>query len=662
MFSTSCTECGREYQLHNDKANKRLKCKDCGQIFVARPAAKKQRPAATGKTSKSRPQQLPPRAGGGRSKRNRQPAKRASSSRPWPVFVGIGVVAVGGIALLVFAISGNTSEDVAATDPAENAGAEVASVTDATEGENAVPANPSVQSPSESAMPSPEMALNFQSRKTAAEQQWRQPSEPRQYPSLPDAIRSYPTWLTETPNAPFDLAVYTKLPAAQDNAAPLYLDALYEFSVDVEGCFPESERAQRTSVVRARQERMLKLHRRWSENYADVNLAEVDALLAEYEAGFKKLAAAQQKPACRFQEGIGIAALLPHVQAARSLVRVACLRSWRDCQQGNVDAAIGMSEQMFRLTRDINSPGQQISALVATACDRLVCDQMLRQVLLHPDLTTQQCDQLLSIVQDHAQQKTTMWARAIQGEYIMYRVLLHDLQYRTGDFSPQAIERFELDRAQLRGKTFGQFAISHWFNFVGSSSEPPTEVGDLIDAMTDDEFAKEVTFANGIFKSSLDALDRPISDLRIALQSIQGGAGSTGRSPFWREFVTQLRVIPFSVTGEVVTRAQTVIDGSLALICVRRWQLEHGQSVPPDLNTALQEAGITQPLSDAYSTGEPLKLTTVADQPVIYSVGGDGKDDQGLIDSGYDPNRPGDWTFRLESYADQNRRFKAASR
>ena len=447
------------------------------------------------------------------------------------------------------------------------------------------------------------------------------------------------------------------MPAPDDNAAPLYLDALYEFSSDVETCFPDSARALRTPVVRSRQEQLNKLHTRWLENRAAVSLAEVDSLLAEYEVGFQKLEAAQRKPECVFQTSVSISALLPHVQSVREVARVACLRGWRDCQQGKLDAAIKVAEGMFRLGRDINSQGQQISALVATACDRLVCDQILRDVLLHPDLTTQQCDQLLSIVGEHARKKTTMWTQAMQGEYVMVRVLLHDLQYRAGDFSPEAIDRLGLDRKTLRGKTYGQFAVQLWFDFISSSDAPFDEAGALIDAMTDDDFANEVAFANGVFKSSLDALDRPICDLRTALQQIQSRAGTENSAHFWREFVSQL-----SITGQVILRDLTVVNGYSALISVRRWQLEHGESVPPDLTTAFREAGVTQPPIDPYAAGEPFRLTTIAGQPVVYSLGGDGKDDKGLIDCGYDSNKPGDWTFRLESWEDHNRRFEAAAR
>jgi len=648
MFSTSCPECGRDYQLRDDKANKRLKCKDCGQTFVATPAGKKKRSTSTGTTSKNRPQQLPPRAGGGRPKGNRKKAKRTASGRTWPVFVGVGVIAVGGIAMLVFALSGSNSDDIAATDPSgDSVAKESAAVADTN----------TVVSASDSDRSDAESALNFQSRETAAEGRWRQHAEPREYPSLPDAISALPTWLIETPNAPFDLADYGKMPDPDDNAAPLYLDALYEFSSDVETCFPDSERAQRTPVVRSRQEQLNKLHTRWLENRAAVTLAEVNALLAEYKVGFQKLEAAQRKPECVFQTGVSIAALLPHAQSARSVARAACLRGWSDCQQGNLDAAIQVAEDMFRLGRDINRRGQQISALVATACDRLVCDQILRDVLLHPDLTIQQCDRLLSVVREHAQKSDSRWRRAIQGDYVMARTTVHDLQYRAGFFSPEAIDEFGLDREKLQGNTYGQFAVKLWFDLISGNDAPPDEAGAVVDAMTDDDFANEVRVMNGFYQSVFEALDRPVHELRARWKQIEDRLPTPGRWEISRSYLSTASTI-----GAVACRERISLNGHFALICIRRWQLEHGQSVPPDLKTALQDVGVTEPLLDAYGTGEPLRLTTIAGQPVVYSLGGDGKDDKGLIDCGYDPNNPGDWTFRLESLEDHNQRFEAAEK
>ena len=57
------------------------------------------------------------------------------------------------------------------------------------------------------------------------------------YPSFPDAVTEVPPWNDAKP--PFDLAEFLKAPPAEENAAPLYLDALFEFE-DLSFCYVPS--------------------------------------------------------------------------------------------------------------------------------------------------------------------------------------------------------------------------------------------------------------------------------------------------------------------------------------------------------------------------------------------------------------------------------------
>ena len=49
---------------------------------------------------------------------------------------------------------------------------------------------------------------------------------------------------------------------------------------------------------------------------------------------------------------------------------------------------------------------------------------------------------------------------------------------------------------------------------------------------------------------------------------------------------------------------------------------------------------------DPYD-GEPMKFAMVDGQPIVYSVGRDGKDDGGLVDSDRDQKPAGDLIYRL---------------
>ena len=67
---------------------------------------------------------------------------------------------------------------------------------------------------------------------------------------------------------------------------------------------------------------------------------------------------------------------------------------------------------------------------------------------------------------------------------------------------------------------------------------------------------------------------------------------------------------------------------------------------PSDLEKIVQAAGMERVPIDAFS-GEPFKMAVIDGEPVIYSIGPDGKDDQGALDWKND-TKPGDALFRIE--------------
>ena len=88
----------------------------------------------------------------------------------------------------------------------------------------------------------------------------------------------------------------------------------------------------------------------------------------------------------------------------------------------------------------------------------------------------------------------------------------------------------------------------------------------------------------------------------------------------------------------------------MCLVSLRRWQLEQ-DTPPPDLAAAIRAAGMKEVPTDPYS-GQPMRMTTIQGELVIYSVAMDGKDDRGRIDlwENYKHGKPeGDILFRLEA-------------
>ena len=79
------------------------------------------------------------------------------------------------------------------------------------------------------------------------------------YPRLPGAVTKAPDWIGD--DAPFDVKKYFAAVPRDRNAAPLYLDALFEFGSEVAVCFPEGpERERRRQAADDRTKRYMELY------------------------------------------------------------------------------------------------------------------------------------------------------------------------------------------------------------------------------------------------------------------------------------------------------------------------------------------------------------------------------------------------------------------
>jgi hypothetical protein len=74
------------------------------------------------------------------------------------------------------------------------------------------------------------------------------------HPRLPGAVTKVPAWIAT--NAPFDVARFSEPVPPHKNAAPLYLNKLFEFSSELVICFTEGpERARRSQAAKVRSNR-----------------------------------------------------------------------------------------------------------------------------------------------------------------------------------------------------------------------------------------------------------------------------------------------------------------------------------------------------------------------------------------------------------------------
>ena len=101
------------------------------------------------------------------------------------------------------------------------------------------------------------------------------------YPRLPGAVTKAPDWIGA--DAPFDVAKFFAALPRDRNAAPLYLDALFEFNSEMAVCFPEGpERDRRRLAATDRMKQYMEIYERLRNADIDVPPEAIDAVIAMY--------------------------------------------------------------------------------------------------------------------------------------------------------------------------------------------------------------------------------------------------------------------------------------------------------------------------------------------------------------------------------------------
>lgn len=470
--------------------------------------------------------------------------------------------------------------------------------------------------------------------------------------SLPDAVTEPPSW--NDANVPYDLAAFLHAPPAEENAAPLYLAALFEFGKSEMSClFPEvseHELKQWYSAERQLLNEQRRLEAAWEKDPSSVDPEAVDAWLANYDTGFAKLAAAQQRPKCMFQTGWSMSSLLPHAQVVRQVARVVQWRTRRDIQRGDLERPLQDLRLQLRLNRDLRVRGALVAQRVSIALDSICCE-VVRMFLNAPGLEARHCDRLLALLSEHEAMSIDAFAEGNRAEYIHCRQAIHDLQHRTGDFDPKTMR----DTWGVEDDMTSPLACYEAFlDLVGGggpeeSAKVALRLKDSLlpgawqggKMLSDEDYTKEVDAFNQFFASILDLAEQ---------------------ADFWRsrneaEMIAPLydplsktTFIRFLVPAEeavirAVRRNKAQLRGTQCLVALRRWQLEHEDS-PPDVEALAKAAGLDHVPVDPYSD-QPFRLGTVKGTTVIYSIGPDGKDDKANVEWNLAPNQPGDFIFRL---------------
>ena len=452
--------------------------------------------------------------------------------------------------------------------------------------------------------------------------------------ALPGAVVNPPAWLR--PGAPFDVAAFFSAPAPGENAARSYLDALMEFDPGMAVCFSPEEGQRRGELARER----LKRYQAWIKDPTAADLLVLDELLDEYEVGFLKLTRAQRSR-CVFQTGIGIGTPLPHAQAARQVANVIQLRSRRQLERGEIDRAIRDLDGLLHLSRDLRPRGDVIVQLVSVAIENVAFTELVPPILDHPEMRAAYCVRLLSLLDRHIKESLDPFIEGYRSEYLTNGKTIHYVATQiAGKERWGASQVRELLRPLLAGDSP-----------YGGLDEESVKKYLVLESAVTSQLAKTTSdaFVAGLMRDH-DAYYRELLDL--------------AKLPFPERIRQFAELAPLRLAGQplllnfaptsgaylkALARYRACVDATRCLIALRLRELE-GKGPPVDLSAAVQAAGMPEvPPDPLRGDGGPLQLATVQGSPVVYSVGQDGIDDLGQLDSDSGRKPLGDLLFPLRA-------------
>ncbi len=449
------------------------------------------------------------------------------------------------------------------------------------------------------------------------------PVPARTEPKLPGAVERLPDGIGA--GAPFDVSTFFAAPTAELNAAPLYLDALFEFDAGMFVCFPPGPETSRRKQLAERRGRALdELHSAFTKDPAAVSGEAIDRLVADLQEGMRKIEESQRRPRCVFQTGLHSMSPLPHAQAARRVARLVTLRTRRGLDRGDFEQPLHDLAIVLRLTRDLRPRGPMICQLVATAMTGTCTIEITPLLLASPALSDPHARRLFELFVDHEAASIDGFQEGLKFEYLALRKLLADVVKDPHGSIPELLDQILNNRKEgprVKPRAYAQI-VRH--QIENMSVEQINQVNAKIDQ---------------VFRDLLALQDCPFSRWPHEPFDVKQFLDGSFYSKLPAIFLPATRSL-----GEAEARAKVYVRCTACLIALRMW-MDRTHQVPTDLSAVVKAAGLPKVPIDPYS-GEPLRLAIIDEKPVIYSIGKDGRDDGGRIDSNYD-RKPGDQAYRL---------------
>ncbi|MBC8868879.1 MAG: hypothetical protein H8E44_05650 [Planctomycetes bacterium] len=457
-----------------------------------------------------------------------------------------------------------------------------------------------------------------------------EPSVPREVtPETVNQAAVLPAWAGQA-GEPFDVKQFleSRQPPA-DNAAPLYITALAQIGGELGHLFPEAERSQRLDRARTLGRSIGELANADKLESGAIPPQQVEQVLVSAAPVIDQLDLAQSKQSCVFTTPISIDVLLPHVQAARNVARLSMVQLYLASVKGDSELAASAAKRSLCLSRDLRPRGFIVCQLVSIAMDGIILDAIGRFTLKGPGLTTDHCDQVLSLLVEHQRQGLDCYSEGLHLDYIASRQTLEDL--RGGKISPDDVEKL-IGVAPGRGPSLERISID-----------------------------AEVAALNRVFTSAFREAPAPYHQIaqsnatksEIAKLTERAKAGQADAAVLVLLFVPALDAV-----REASTRSQANLAGVQLLTAVRRFEVAHGY-LPESLDEVASETILKTVPTDPYS-GRPMCYAIIDGKPTVYSVGKDLKDDGGRTDWKYG-QQPGDYLLPLTPLPGTGPRPKTAA-
>jgi len=450
--------------------------------------------------------------------------------------------------------------------------------------------------------------------------------------------------------APFDTKNYFFMPAEDENAGPLVLDALADFPE----VYAVLESADTAGLEQRRKN--LKTAQDWLQanpNPRNWDANAIEQALGPYRTTFAKLHEAHKRPDCVIPTGIGIDTLLPHVQASRALVDISAPLIFADLSRGDENGAIAKFEDALRLGQDLQPRSAVITALVISVNHRKMAESSLPILLNAKGLKKSDYDAILAALKGYRSGSINLLPEALKTEYLSQAKILDGLTATGGVDKFVEMTKLMTGGAPAAGNDestkklltalFTPETVQKLKSGVARTIK--AQLAAIGDIGSVDDIRKIGAELDSIGQSTAaEALAEVLDKEMIArLAEIAGGSNPALAEVLKKAATADPKTVASLVGPQlglnIASGISTVITPLLyfqndqgmmeSLTAIRRWYVTK-KSVPNDksLDEICKEAGLESAPQDIF-TGKPMRMVWTQSGPAVLTAGHDFKDDDG---------------------------------